>query len=120
RRTVLDDRIRRAAIEAGAVMIDGARVTGVEHAGDRVAAAQVTIDDTVHRVACRTLIVADGVRSPVGKMLGRSWHRDTPYGVAARAYIGSDRHDDPRISSHLELRDEKGTLLSGYGWIFPL
>ncbi len=120
RRTVLDDRIRREAITAGATMIDGARVTGIEYDGARVAAAEVTIDGAVHRVACRVLIVADGVRSPVGRMLGRTWHRDTPYGVAARAYIASDRHDDPRISSHLELRDAAGTLLSGYGWIFPL
>src|SRR5699024_5642097 len=120
RRTVLDDRIRREAITAGATMIDGARVTGIEYDGARVAAAEVTIDGAVHLVACRVLIVADGVRSPVGRMLGRTWHRDTPYGVAARAYIASDRHDDPRISSHLELRDAAGTLLSGYGWIFPL
>ncbi len=28
--------------------------------------------------------------------------------------------DDPWISSHLELRDEAGKVLSGYGWIFPL
>ena len=28
--------------------------------------------------------------------------------------------EDPWISSHLELRDEEGKVLSGYGWIFPL
>ena len=28
--------------------------------------------------------------------------------------------DDPWISCHLELRDEAGKVLSGYGWIFPL
>ena len=53
-------------------------------------------------------------------MLGREWHRDTVYGVAGRSYVASEMSDDPWISSHLELRDEDGAILSGYGWIFPL
>jgi flavin-dependent dehydrogenase len=53
-------------------------------------------------------------------MLGRTWHRDTVYGVAARSYVDSEMSDDPWISSHLELRGEGGEILSGYGWIFPL
>ena len=68
---------------------------------------------------CDRLVVADGVRSPLGRVLGRKWHRDTVYGVAARAYLDSGR-DDRWISSHLELRGPAGELLSGYGWIFPL
>ena len=65
-------------------------------------------------------MVADGVRSPLGRMLGREWHRDTAYGVAARGYVRSGRSDDEWISSHLELRGTEGELLSGYGWVFPL
>jgi flavin-dependent dehydrogenase len=53
-------------------------------------------------------------------VLGREWHRDTVYGVAGRSYVASELSDDPWISSHLELRDEHGKVLSGYGWIFPL
>ena len=64
--------------------------------------------------------MADGVRSPLGRVLGREWHRDTVYGVAGRSYIDSARADDPWISSHLELRGRDGEILSGYGWIFPL
>ncbi|MBJ7530757.1 MAG: FAD-linked oxidoreductase, partial [Nocardioides sp.] len=64
--------------------------------------------------------VADGVRSPLGKVLGREWHRETVYGVAGRSYVDSSRSEDPWISSHLELRGEDGAILSGYGWIFPL
>ena len=60
------------------------------------------------------------MRSPLGKKLGREWHRETVYGVAGRAYVDSDRSDDPWISSHLELRGREGDILSGYGWIFPL
>ena len=68
----------------------------------------------------KKVIVADGVRSQLGRRLGRQWHRDTAYGVAARAYITSDRSDDEWISSHLELRGTSNEILSGYGWIFPL
>jgi flavin-dependent dehydrogenase len=71
-------------------------------------------------IGCRRVVVADGVRSPLGKVLGREWHRETVFGVAGRSYVASERSDDPWISSHLELRDEGGRLLSGYGWIFPL
>jgi flavin-dependent dehydrogenase len=71
-------------------------------------------------IACRRLVVADGVRSPLGKVLGREWHRETVYGVAGRSYVGSAMSDDPWISSHLELRGQSGEILSGYGWIFPL
>ena len=66
------------------------------------------------------MVVADGVRSPLGKVLGREWHRDTVYGVAGRSYVASGMSDDPWISSHLELRGQDGAVLSGYGWIFPL
>src|SRR3712207_8025937 len=58
--------------------------------------------------------------SPLGRVLGREWHRDTAYGVAARGYVRSGRADDEWISSHLELRGAEGALLSGYGWVFPL
>ena len=69
---------------------------------------------------CRSLVVADGARSPLGRVLGREWHRNTAYGVAARSYVRSGRSDDEWISSHLELRGAEGELLSGYGWVFPL
>nr|WP_296777475.1 geranylgeranyl reductase family protein [Rhodococcus sp. (in: high G+C Gram-positive bacteria)] len=116
-RTELDDGIRRAAVDSGATMIEGLKAVEVARSGDRV--TSVTFADGTE-IACTTLIVADGVRSSLGKKLGREWHRDTTFGVAARAYIGSDRSDDPWISSHLELRDGDGTLQPGYGWIFPL
>lgn len=119
-RTELDDHLRTTAIKAGAVGIDGARAVDVRMDGDRVAAVVFDRGGERFEIACRVLVVADGVRSPLGKLLGREWHRDTVYGVAGRSYIDSDLHDDPWISSHLELRDEGGEVLSGYGWIFPL
>lgn len=116
-RTELDDHLRTTALKSGATALDGARAVDVRMEGDRVAA--VVFKDG-REVACQRLVVADGVRSPLGKVLGREWHRDTVYGVAGRAYVTSTRADDPWISSHLELRGEQDEILSGYGWIFPL
>lgn len=117
RRTVFDDRLRLAAVEAGATVLDGVRVTGVETGDDGEVTAVRAGGD---RIACRTLVLADGVRSPVGRLLGRTWHRDTVYAVAARSYVRSGRHDHPWIGSDLELRDESGAIQPGYGWVFPL
>jgi geranylgeranyl reductase family protein len=119
-RTELDDHLRTTAIKAGAAAVDGARAVDVRLEGGRVAAVTFRRDGEVFDVSCRRLVVADGVRSPLGKLLGREWHKDTVYAVAGRSYLASAEADDPWISSHLELRGEGGEILSGYGWIFPL
>jgi geranylgeranyl reductase family protein len=120
-RTELDARIREVALADGAVPVEGARAVDVERDGDRVRAVVFDRGDgTRTTIRCRKLVVADGARSPLGRVLGREWHRDTAYGVAARGYIRSGRSDDEWISSHLELRGADGELLSGYGWVFPL
>jgi geranylgeranyl reductase family protein len=120
-RTELDARIRDVALGSGAVPMEGARAVDVERDGDRVRAVVFEhADESRSTVACNRLVVADGARSPLGRVLGREWHRGTAYGVAARGYIRSGRSDDEWISSHLELRGEQGELLSGYGWVFPL
>lgn len=117
RRTIFDDRLREVAVDAGATVLDGVRVTGVEKHDDGTVTTVLVGD---HRIACTTLVLADGVRSPVGRMLGRTWHRDTVYAVAARSYVRSSQHDHPWIGSDLELRDEAGAIQPGYGWVFPL
>ena len=121
-RLQLDDAIRKVALEAGVTPVEGLRATDVDH-DERGRVAAVVFADAeknTTRIHCNRLIVADGVRSQLGRVLGREWHRSTAYGVAARAYISSGRSDDPWISSHLELRGTQNELLSGYGWIFPL
>ncbi|MCX5041676.1 geranylgeranyl reductase family protein [Aldersonia sp. NBC_00410] len=118
-RTELDARIREAAVDSGASAVQ-ARAVDIERDGPRVAAVTLQTPEGVHTVACRTLVVADGVRSPIGKLLGRTWHRDSAYGVAARAYAKTERSTEEWISSDLELRDPSGKLQPGYGWVFPL
>jgi geranylgeranyl reductase family protein len=120
-RTELDDHLRTTAIKSGALAVDDARAVDVRREGGRVAAIVFrSADGGTFEIGCRRLVVADGVRSPLGKLLGREWHRETVYGVAGRSYMTSEMSDDPWISSHLELRGEDGEILSGYGWIFPL
>ena len=114
----LDDRVRKAAEDAGAAMLLGCKaVDVVRDATGRV--SEVVLNDG-RRVACRWLIVADGARSTLGRVLGRQWHQQTVYGVAARGYLKSPRASEPWISSDLELRSIDGSVLPGYGWIFPL
>ncbi|HWJ54012.1 MAG TPA: geranylgeranyl reductase family protein [Propionibacteriaceae bacterium] len=119
-RAELDHHIRDGAIDAGAHPLPPARAVDVVRSGDRVRGVVFEADGERKEVRCDRLVVADGVRSPLGRVLGRKWHRDTVYGVAARSYLDSGRADDRWISSHLELRGSGGELLSGYGWIFPL
>jgi geranylgeranyl reductase family protein len=119
-RAELDHRIRDGAVDAGAHPLPPARAVDVVRSGDRVCGVVFEVDGERREVLCDRLVVADGVRSPLGRVLGRKWHRDTVYGVAARSYLDSGRDDDRWISSHLELRGSGGELLSGYGWIFPL
>ena len=120
-RMELDARIRDVALKDGALALDGAKAVDVRRDGDRVGGVTFELagGDT-HTVACRRLVVADGARSTLGRLLGRVWHRDTAFGVAARGYIRSGRSADEWISSHLELRGEDDEVLAGYGWVFPL
>lgn len=117
-RTELDERIRQVAVDDGAQMLLGVKAVGVEHdSTGRV--TSVTLEDGT-AVGCRELIVADGVRSTLGRVLGREWHKETVYGVAIRGYVATPRTNEPWITSHLELRSPAGEVLPGYGWIFPL
>ncbi len=117
-RLELDDRIRKVAEESGARMLLGTKAVAAHHDSSRRVVSLTLADRT--EVACRQLIVADGARSSLGRKLGRRWHQETVYGVAARGYLTTARSEDPWLTSHLELRSPDGAVLPGYGWIFPL
>jgi geranylgeranyl reductase family protein len=119
-RTELDHTIRQVALDSGAQPLDDARAVDVERDGGRVSGVVFRRRNQTFTVTCDRLVVADGARSQLGRVLGREWHRSTAYGVAIRGYIKSGRADDPWISSHLELRGADREILSGYGWVFPL
>jgi geranylgeranyl reductase family protein len=119
-RLELDARIREVALRSGALPMAG-RAVDVVRDGERVAGVVFDLaGGATHTVRCARLVVADGARSTLGRVLGREWHRDTAFGVAARGYVRSGRSDDEWISSHLELRGQDDEVLAGYGWVFPL
>ncbi len=114
-RTLFDALVRDAALTAGATFIQGT-ATAPEEGANGIASFRVG-EDTVK---ARWVIVADGVRSTFGKQLGRVWHKEEVYGIAARAYATSPQADEPWMHSHVELKDAAGVVQPGYGWIFPL
>ncbi len=118
-RTELDNQILDVAKQSGVDVHDGVAAEDVELQNGAIKTVISKSGDETVRYVAKNVIIADGVRSQLGRKLNRVWHRDTAYGVAARAYIKSERHDDPWISSHLELRGSQNEVLSGYGWIFP-
>lgn len=119
-RRELDDRLRLLAVAAGVTMLQGARAVDAERDAGGVRAVTFATAAGPRTVRCGRLVVADGVRSPLGRLLGRQWHRDTAYGIAGRAYVDSGRADDEWITSHLELRNGADVVQAGYGWVFPL
>lgn len=110
----LDAALIDAAAEAGAEIrwgseamptLDGSRVVGVEANGNRV-----TADMTV---------IATGAPGAVARLLGAERVEDEPFGLAIRTYAESPRHADRHLEACLTLKDEFGTAIPGYGWMFP-
>lgn len=115
-RATFDAMLVDAASRAGADVRQNTAATGVQFDGSAISA----VETTGGVVRTRWVVVADGVRSPFGKLLGRQWHRGQVYGIAARSYCASPFADEPWMHSHVELRDADGEIQPGYGWIFPL
>ncbi len=72
------------------------------------------------QVRARYVVVADGANSRFGRALGTARDRNQPLGMALRGYYTSPGHDQTFIESHLDIRDGEGSVVPGYGWIFPL
>jgi menaquinone-9 beta-reductase len=124
-RMVFDEAIARHAVKQGAQMWENTLVTGpVWRDATETRLAGVTyVDrdtDEAGEVRAPVVIAADGASGKLARSIGLHRRKDRPMAVAARTYYRSSRADDEWISSWLDLRDDEGNLLSGYGWIFPL
>ena len=113
-RRFLDTRLMELAEAAGAEVLweheamptlDGDRVTGVTVDG-----ATWTAD---------LVVVATGAPGPVTKLLGANRDPNEPFGLAIRTYAETPRHAERYLEACLTLRDETGTPVPGYGWMFP-
>jgi menaquinone-9 beta-reductase len=91
--------------EATPVLDAHGRVTGVEAAGTRWDADLV--------------VLAAGAQGQAARLVGADRDPAEPFGLAIRTYAETPRHADRHLEACLTLRDEHGTAVPGYGWMFP-
>ncbi len=126
RRSGLDQLLVEHARAAGAKVLERTAVTGPlldERTGRVVGVRAKREGDEEIVVRAPVVVAADGVSSRLATALGRTPRPDRPMGVAVRTYFRSALHDDPWMTSYLELWDgEPGAsnLMPGYGWVFAL
>ncbi len=113
-RRLFDTYLIDLAIQAGAEVLfdhealpvmEGDQVTGVAANGATYAAPLT--------------VLAAGAQGAAAKMLGAERDPNEPFGLAIRAYAESPRHAERHLEACLSLRDEHGTPVPGYGWMFP-
>jgi geranylgeranyl reductase family protein len=125
----LDGLVAENAEKHGADVLNGAEALELVDANDSPigglkSAAGVVVKDkdtgATSEIRGKFIVAADGQNSRLGRDLGVTRNRSWPMGMALRGYYTSDRHDEPWIDSHLDIRDTNGVVVPGYGWIFPL
>ena len=113
-RHLLDTHLIDAAMAAGAEVrfgsealpvVENDRVTGAEAGGERFVAPLT--------------ILAAGAQGLAAKIVGAERDPAEPFGLAIRAYAPTPRHAERHLEACLSLRDEHGTPVPGYGWMFP-
>ncbi len=109
-----DNHLLDVAIAAGAdvrfdaealPVIEDAKVVGISVNGEVLRATLV--------------ILATGAQGAAAKMLGAVRDPEETFGLAIRAYAPTPRHAERHLEACLSLRDEHGTPIPGYGWMFP-
>jgi menaquinone-9 beta-reductase len=109
-----DTRLMQAAMDAGAEFrfgvdalpeFSGGQVVGARY-GDVVVRAPLTI-------------LATGAQGEAARMVGATRDPDEPFGLAIRSDAETPRHGEHLLEACLALRDEHGTPVPGYGWMFP-
>ena len=109
-----DNHLLDVAIAAGAdvrfstealPVIENGTVVGIEANGEVLRSSLV--------------VLATGAQGAAAKMLGAVRDPDETFGLAIRAYAPTPRHAERHLEACLSLRDEHGTPIPGYGWMFP-
>ncbi len=118
----LDQLVAERAEKAGATVLQGVEALEplMEEGVPRGALVKDKADGTLHELRATYTVVADGANSRFGRALGTKRDRSYPLGMAIRGYFTSPRSEEPWIESHLDVRDQAGNVLPGYGWVFPL
>jgi menaquinone-9 beta-reductase len=110
----LDERLMELAGKAGAELLWHHEATPVVDDGRVVG---VRVGD--HTWTGDLVVVAAGAPGAVARLLGAERDPREPFGLAIRTYAESPRHAERYLEACLTLRDESGTPVPGYGWIFP-
>jgi geranylgeranyl reductase family protein len=109
-----DNHLLDVAIAAGAdvrfgtealPLIENGTVVGIDAGGEVMRSSLV--------------VLATGAQGAAAKMLGAVRDPDETFGLAIRAYAPTPRHAERHLEACLSLRDEHGTPIPGYGWMFP-
>jgi geranylgeranyl reductase family protein len=109
-----------------AALIDAAAAAGADVRFDT--SADPIIDERGRVTGIRTaqgaidadlVVAATGAPGSVARALGADRDPNEPFGLAIRAYVESPRHDDRHLEACLTIRDQHGTWVPGYGWMFP-
>jgi geranylgeranyl reductase family protein len=109
-RTTFDNLLLQKAEEQGLTSHLGERFIRLREENDHI---QIETDKSSY--TCRYLVGADGVHSQVAKSINANPSRVTSLAYEARLALPQD-NEQPLIDS---ITFDFGTLLWGYGWIFP-
>jgi geranylgeranyl reductase family protein len=115
-RAILDERLRAAAIAAGASFFPHHRLTTPITEGAVRGAVFETAAGTTHEIRAETTILATGAAAEVLAAFDVC-HRRTPSAIAARAYFAVPP-ETAREFNHLCISYAR-EICPGYGWLFP-
>ncbi len=111
----LDTALMDLAANAGAEMIYGTEVLPEVNNSGRCIGVRVGSELWTSDL----VVLAAGAQGKAARILGAERDPNEPFGLAIRTYAETPRHADAHIEACLTLRDENGTAVPGYGWLFP-
>ncbi len=109
-RSALDQRLADAARSAGAIVVDGCEVEGLQEGAERV-----RLDTSLGPIAARLVVAADGVSSRVAR--GAGWPPIAELAPALECEVEASSADFERLGG--AARFDLGLPASGYAWVFP-
>ncbi|WP_298211866.1 geranylgeranyl reductase family protein [Ferrimicrobium sp.] len=122
RRSVLDQAVLERAAAVGATVLYHHEAVEATLASGQIQSLNVrnTATEETLRMTARIYVLAEGSNARIARSLGAHRNVAKPLGLAIRGYFETDRSRENWIESHLDLRDESGATIPGYGWIFPV
>ncbi|MHB8343039.1 MAG: geranylgeranyl reductase family protein [Ferrimicrobium sp.] len=121
-RASLDQAVLQRAEAVGASVLYHHDAIAAEVDDGSIRAIIVNDIDTGATIRIRSdyVILAEGSNSRLSRSLGAARDLKQPLGLAIRGYYATPRSNELWIESHMDLRDESGSVIPGYGWIFPM